>query len=73
MFVKDVSGAEIVNLSLTLRIGIRHHWRDDLWQVYAEYAFDKHVILFESESQEPARERLARIEALLRERSAFLY
>ncbi len=73
MFVKDVGGKEIVNLSLVLRIGLRHHWRDDLWQVYAEYAFDKHVILFESESPEPARAHLARVETLLRERNAFLY
>ena len=73
MFAKDVAGKEIVNLSLAIRIGLRHHWRDDLWQVYAEYGFDKHVILFESAERDEGEAHLSRIEILLRERDAFLY
>jgi len=73
MFVKDVAGREIVNLSLAFRIGLRHHWRDDLWQVYAEYGFEKHVILFESEAREEGEAHLALIERLLRDRDSFLY
>ncbi len=73
MFVKDAAGKEIVNLALAMRMGCRHHHRDDLWQVYAEFGFDRHVVLFENESREKSEAHLARIEALLRERDGFLY
>ena len=73
LFVKDYNGKDLVNLGLALRISCRHHWRDDLWQVYAEYPFDKTVVLFEDPSQEACRIHLALMEALLRERGSFLY
>jgi hypothetical protein len=72
-FVRDAAGHDLVNLAQAMRISLRHHWRDDLWQVYAEFTHDKAVVLFEDADQATCRERLHEIERLLRDRNAFLY
>lgn len=72
MFIFDMSGEELINLSAAIRIVIRETSDGRMLGVVAEMPKDQLVLLGEYENKHAAREALSRLARMLTEHNVHL-